>query len=144
MAKKKKKQKEDTSHQEKEKLSILIVDDDESFRILAQEILKNKYRLDCAPNGKIGVEKTIANHYDIILMDLQMPEMDGIDAIHKIWEVKPNQLIIIVSAMVYDTDFINRSKKVKNIFDVINKPFDNEEFLFVIENAEKIIREKNI
>ncbi len=118
MLKKKKIKKE--NDQPEKKISILVVDDDEIFRNFAEELLKDKYKLDFALNGKIGVDKVLSHHYDIVLMDLQMPELDGIEAITKIWEVKPDQLIIIVSGLTYDNDYIRRSKKLKNVFDVIN------------------------
>ena len=84
---------------EDEKLSVLVVDDDDTFRYLVKELLQSKYVMEFASDGNTGVKKALSNSYDIILMDLQMPGIDGIEATNKIWEKKPDQIIIIVSAM---------------------------------------------
>ncbi|KUG21720.1 hypothetical protein ASZ90_008524 [hydrocarbon metagenome] len=66
-------------------LHILLVDDSEDNRFLIQAYLKNtNYKLDTAENGQTAIEKFQSNVYDIILMDVQMPVMDGYTATRKI------------------------------------------------------------
>ncbi len=61
--------------------NILIVDDDEIIRTLVSEILKAAgYKTDTAINGRDAIEKTMAHQPDLILLDIVMPEMNGIDA----------------------------------------------------------------
>ena len=60
---------------------ILLVEDNDINREVAADLLSGvKLIVESAENGRIAVEKTTANHYDLILMDVQMPEMDGLQA----------------------------------------------------------------
>jgi len=80
---------EDLSH-----LNILLVDDNEKNRLLFRSFLKKTpYTIDTAENGKIAVEKFTAGQYDIVLMDIEMPIMDGYSAATKIrqWESENQQ-----------------------------------------------------
>lgn len=66
-------------------LHILLVDDSEDNRFLVQAYLKNtNYKLDTAENGRIAIDKFQSHVYDLILMDVQMPEMDGYTATKEI------------------------------------------------------------
>ena len=66
-------------------LHILLVEDSEDNRFLVQAYLKNtNYLIDTAENGQVAVEKFLANVYDLILMDVQMPVMDGYAATREI------------------------------------------------------------
>lgn len=72
-------------------LNILLVDDSADNRLLIQAYLKKMpYKLEVAENGQIAVDKFIAGEFDIVLMDMQMPVMDGVTATKKIreWEQK--------------------------------------------------------
>ncbi|MEB3290245.1 MAG: response regulator [Leptolyngbya sp.] len=60
---------------------ILLVEDNEINQEVATELLKDAgFRVDVAENGRIGLEKAMTGHYDLVLMDMQMPEMDGVTA----------------------------------------------------------------
>ena len=75
--------------EDKHALDILLVEDSEDNRMLIQSYLKKSpYRIDIAENGEIAVEKFISKDYDLVLMDVQMPVMDGYAATKAIrkWE----------------------------------------------------------
>jgi CheY-like chemotaxis protein len=70
-------------------LRILLVEDSRDNQLLVQTYLKHTpHRIDLAENGQIAVEKFQGGHYDVVLMDIQMPVMDGLAATRSIreWE----------------------------------------------------------
>jgi two-component system sensor histidine kinase/response regulator len=89
---------------------LLLVDDSADNRLLITSYLKRTpYRIDEAQNGAEGVQKAIAKRYDLILMDLQMPVVDGLEATRMIrdWELAngaPRTPIIVLTASVLEGD----------------------------------------
>ncbi len=80
-------------------LNILVVEDNQISQKVAATILKSiGYETDLGINGKEGVEKSMRKKYDIVFMDLIMPEMDGYTAARKILEKSPDTIIIALSA----------------------------------------------
>ena len=81
--------------------SILICDDAAFMRMMIKDILtKNGYSIAGeAENGARAVEKYVETQPDLVLMDITMPEMDGIQALKKIKEVDPNASVVMCSAM---------------------------------------------
>ena len=81
--------------------NILICDDAAFMRMMIKDILsKNGYNVvGEAENGAIAVEKYSETNPDLVLMDITMPEMDGIQALKKIKEKDPNASVIMCSAM---------------------------------------------
>lgn len=78
--------------QEERRYNILLVDDSDDNRMLIHAFLKNKnYNIDDAENGEIAVRKAKEKEYDIILMDMQMPVMDGFEATMAIREYEKSQ-----------------------------------------------------
>lgn len=117
-------------------LSILFVEDSEDNRMLIQNFLrKTPYKLDIAENGKIAVEKFTTNEYHLVLMDMEMPVMDGYSATQEIrrWEKeneKEETPIIAVTAHAFEehhqksieagcTDHISKPIKKKKLLEVI-------------------------
>lgn len=83
---------------------ILIAEDNDSNYILMTYILKKYYQFDRARNGQEAVEKTNSEPYDLILMDIKMPVMDGLEATKKIKESHPDLPIIALTANAFDSD----------------------------------------
>ncbi len=120
------------SEKEKEKtkkVKVLVVEDMTLNQLLLKIILLDfGYEIDLADNGKIAIEKMHHNSYDIILMDLQMPEMNGFEATTHVREIlKSNISIIALTADVTTAD-VEKCKAV-GMNDYISKPID-EKLLF--------------
>jgi CheY-like chemotaxis protein len=95
---------------------ILLVEDVEANRMVIQAYLQNQVvELDCAENGAVAVEMARRCRYDVILMDIQMPEMDGYEATRRIhaWEAqtgKPLTPILALTAHAFAEELENSSK----------------------------------
>ena len=83
---------------------ILIAEDNDSNFVLMSYILKKHYQFDRAKNGKMAVEMADMGGYDIILMDIKMPIMDGLEATKKIKAAHPELPIIALTANAFDSD----------------------------------------
>ena len=83
---------------------ILVAEDNDSNFLLMSFILKNNYEIIRAVNGKDAVEKATLEHPDLILMDMKMPIMGGIEATRMIKVTHPDIPIIAVTANAFDSD----------------------------------------
>mgnify|MGYP000084467125 CR=1 FL=1 len=106
---------------------ILVVEDDAPVRNLITTTLKaNDYRFQTAANGEAGVLATASQNPDIILLDLGLPDMDGMEVIKRVrsWSNVP---IIVISARSEDTDKIDALDAGAD--DYLTKPFSVDELL---------------
>ena len=109
------------------KLLILVVEDDTSVRNLITTTLKaHDYRYLTASNGQTAILEASSHNPDIVLMDLGLPDIDGVEVIEKIrtWSNMP---IIVISARSEDTDKIDALDAGAD--DYLTKPFSVEELL---------------
>lgn len=108
--------------------SVLLVEDNEINQIVAKSILENaKLNVDVAENGKVAVEKAKQKQYDVILMDIQMPVMDGYQATALIHRDQPNTTIIAMTAHATTGD--REHCLAAGMEDHIAKPIDVEALL---------------
>jgi len=118
-----------------EKRTILIAED-EKINLFYLQILVNKisdYTLNVlvAKNGKEAVDLCRENHIDLILMDIKMPVMDGLEATKIIKTFKPDVIIIAQTAYFTSTDKIIAMES--GCDDFISKPINKEEFYSLIK-----------
>lgn len=83
---------------------ILIAEDNDSNFILMSYILKKYYQFERAKNGREAVEMVEKNEYDIVLMDIKMPVMDGLEATKEIRKNHPDLPIVALTANAFDSD----------------------------------------
>jgi DNA-binding NtrC family response regulator len=113
---------------------ILIVDDEKSIRHTLKEILEyEKYNIDEAENGKIALQKITENKYDVVLCDIKMPEMDGIEVLENAKKLDYTPQFIMISAHATIDTAVDATKK--GAYDFIQKPPDLNRLLLAIKNA---------
>jgi CheY-like chemotaxis protein len=109
---------------------ILVAEDNDSNYLLMTFILKSKYELCRAVNGVEAVEKSETEHPDLILMDLKMPRMGGLEATRQIKAKLPDMPIIALTANAFDSDRQQAMDAGCNAF--LAKPVSAAECLEVI------------
>lgn len=113
---------------------ILVVDDERPIRSVLREILENeKYQVDDAENGKIGFELASKSNYDVILCDIKMPEMDGVEVLEKLQQKGIETPVIMISG--HGTIDTAVECLQKGAYDFIQKPLDLNRTLVSIRNA---------
>jgi CheY-like chemotaxis protein len=110
---------------------ILIAEDNDSNFILMTYVLKGKYDFERARNGQEAVEMASGGDFDLVLMDLKMPVMDGFEATTLIKEKYPSLPIIALTANVFDVDRQNAEEAGCDAF--LAKPINREKCLAIIE-----------
>ncbi|MDB4289680.1 response regulator [Flavobacteriaceae bacterium] len=128
-------------------LKILLVEDNLMNQALAKSRLNSwNCKIDIADNGKIALEKLENTLYDLILMDIQMPEMDGYEATKRIRKLKPPICNIPIIAMTADASSNDEEKSLKTgMNDYISKPF-NPEILYnkIISNTKINLNDEEV
>jgi DNA-binding NtrC family response regulator len=113
---------------------ILVIDDEKSIRNALQEILSyEKFEVELAENGPEGLEKFNADNFDIVLCDIKMPEMDGIEVLQKIFETGKDVQVIMISGHGNVENAVEAIKK--GAYDFIEKPLDLNRLLITVRNA---------
>jgi len=113
--------------------SILIVDDDPELRSNISEILQDAgYQTDTANDGAEALTKDIGN-FDVILLDLVMPGMSGMDVLTELKKRTPNAKIIMITAFATVDNAVAAIKR--GAHDYIAKPFKIEELLIAVKMA---------
>jgi signal transduction histidine kinase/ligand-binding sensor domain-containing protein/DNA-binding response OmpR family regulator len=107
-------------------IPILLVEDNEDFRFYLKDNLRNNYKVLEAANGKEGWQKALASHPQLIVSDISMPEMDGIELVKKLKSDKRTSHIpvILLTALTGDEQQIKGLETGAN--DYITKPFNFE------------------
>ena len=115
---------------------VLIIEDDESARVrLAREIKKEGFSAITAENGRIGLELFEKECPDIVLSDLKMPEMSGMEVLKKIKQVSPATLFILMSSYG-DMDTVIEALR-EGAFDYIKKPIDLDMLTQILKRAKE-------
>ena len=113
---------------------ILVIDDEKSIRNTLKEILEyEKYKVDLAEHGAEGLEKFRKGGYDIVLCDIKMPEMDGLEVLEKISEDQGEAQVIMISGHGNIDNAVEAIKR--GAYDFIEKPLDLNRLLITIRNA---------
>jgi DNA-binding response OmpR family regulator len=115
-----------------EKKRILVIDDDEVILKIFKEILEMEdYIVDTAKTGKEAIEKSYANLYNMALIDIRLPDMDGTQLLTRMRETVPKMVKIIVTGFVSTNSTIEATRGADGY---VTKPImDTDEFLSKIK-----------
>src|SRR6185295_1890203 len=113
---------------------ILIIDDEKAIRNTLRDILAyEKFDVDEAADGAEGLKKVEAGDYDVVLCDIKMPKMDGIEVLAKILIAKPDVPVVMISGHGTIETAVDALKK--GAYDYISKPPDLNRLLVTVRNA---------
>src|SRR5690554_6686882 len=122
-------------------ISLLIVDDEISVRdSLYNWFIEDGFRVDCAENAKEALSMLESGNYNIILADIKMPGMDGMEMHRRIRALNPEAIVIIMTAFASVETAVQALKD--GAFDYITKPFDPDDLSHLIRNAAKQVEMK--
>ncbi|MFQ5903380.1 MAG: sigma-54-dependent transcriptional regulator [Candidatus Binatia bacterium] len=119
---------------ESQMISILLVDDDATFsKVFSRELARMNFEVEYVSDGRKGLEALGQRPYDIVLLDIFMPEPDGLTVLESIQELHPGTTVIMLTG--YGTiDSAIKSMKM-GAFDYLTKPFRLAEVKISIEKA---------
>ena len=114
--------------------NILVIDDERPIRKTLCEILEfEKFNVDQAEDGEQGLKMAQSNEYDIILCDIKMPKMDGLEVLEKIQSLDYDPAVVMISGHGTIDTAVDALKK--GAFDYIPKPPDLNRLLVTVRNA---------
>jgi DNA-binding NtrC family response regulator len=114
--------------------SILVVDDEKSIRNTLKDILEyEKYNVELAEDGLQAFQLIQQKEYDLVLCDIKMPQMDGMELLEKISEISPETQVVMISGHGNIETAVESIKK--GAFDFIEKPLDLNRLLITVKNA---------
>lgn len=117
-----------------ENVSILIVDDEESVRdSLYNWFIDDGYDVECAEDAKTALSMLESKDFDIVLADIKMPGMDGMEMQRRIKTMNKEPIIIIMTAFASVDTAVQALKE--GAFDYVTKPFDPDDLSHLIRNA---------
>lgn len=117
----------------KAKRSILVVDDDIAHRTMLRILLGWEYEIVEADCGSKAIEKIQNAPFDLVLMDVCMPEISGVEALDRIKATNPKVPVIMMTAYS-SSETASRAMK-KGAYDYLTKPFDFDNLRLTIEKA---------
>jgi CheY-like chemotaxis protein len=115
---------------------ILVVDDERSVAFLLSESLAQlspEYQVQMAYSSEDALDKIAAGTFDLVITDLRMPGMDGLDLIRRVHDVSPGIRIILITA--YGNDGVEKRARHLSVYRYITKPFKTEELMQMVEEA---------
>ena len=114
--------------------NILVIDDKDSMREMLKAALSAEgYDVETEDCGDAGIARTKEKHYDVVLTDLKMPDISGMDVLSRVKAHDPDSAIIVMTA--YGTIETAVEAMKRGAFDFLQKPFDTSHLHMVIERA---------
>ena len=125
--------------------SIHVIDDEPIIlEVLGQLLTSEGYEVEISASGEEALQKYESRTFDLVLLDLMMPGMSGLDVLRALQRIQPQALVIIITAYASVESAIEAMKI--GAFDYVQKPFKHEELLLTIARAldHKSLRDENV
>ncbi len=115
---------------------ILIIDDEKNVTEMIREMLSTKgYEASCVDDGKLGLDIVRQNNIELVITDLKMPGMDGLDVLREIKRFDPTIEVVLITAFASVETALQCMKE--GAYDYISKPLDLGKLAFLVERALK-------
>ena len=109
---------------------VLVVDDEKDFCTTLQHVLKQKgYRVSVAYDGEAAIRKTRENNFDIIICDMRLPTLNGLNTYLAIREIRPYATVILISGHSEEKESLTTMAVEENAYICLEKPLNMDEFL---------------
>ncbi|MCB4791698.1 MAG: response regulator [Elusimicrobia bacterium] len=116
------------------KAQVLIIEDEKGIRsLLSAELSRKNYEVDTASDGEEGIEKVKNKKYNLVISDIMMPKLNGLEALKIIKKISPETEVIIITGYATVENAIQSMKD--GAYDFIQKPFDLQKLFTLIEKA---------
>lgn len=126
--------------QPQNRTKILVIDDDKEIRELFHRLLDNsEYEIDHAKDGKDAIEFIKWKEFDIIFLDIKMPNVDGLEVLKKVRKIKSKMPVVVIITGVIENKVIEKAIN-KGAITCLYKPFDIDAILKIIRQ----VSEKNV
>ena len=128
-----------------EKMKLLLIDDDLNLnQVLEYQLTKHKFETVTAVNGKTGLEKFKKTEFDVVVTDIEMPDINGIEVLREIRKLNNDVIFVIITAYGSVDNALEACKLGAD--DYLTKPFGIEQLLFIIEKAARLrnLQKENI
>ncbi len=127
--------------EETKKMTVMVVEDEAVANELLSSTFKNFFKeVASAFNGKEALDMYKAKKFDIVFIDIIMPEMDGIELARKIREINPQQMIVIISAS-NDIQKISETIEI-GVNSFIQKPIDTKKIIELLQNVTTMVKKR--
>ena len=114
--------------------NILVIDDEESMRAgCVQTLEQDGHRIQAVGDGRKGLEKTGKESFDVIILDLKMPGIPGMEVLKKLREDDPNSVVIVITGYATIDSAVEAMKR--GAYDFLPKPFTPEELRSIVKKA---------
>ena len=113
---------------------LLVVDDEEGVRSYFQHLFPSpEYEMHGAAGGREALEKIKADGFDMLILDLVMPDMDGMEVLRRVREIRPEILVLIITG--YPSKETAEEAVSRGCVDYVQKPFETEEIKKLVYGA---------
>ncbi len=117
-----------------ERKTVLVADDEEGIRfVLAQFLKRENCEVELAADGREAIQKAEAKAYDLYILDMKMPRVDGMDALRRIRELRPDALVVMITA--FGSQQLASEALQAGAYDYFTKPFELDELRVILRRA---------